>query len=342
MSGPEYEYDAEFEAYLRRRVRLDRRFRAFDRLEPPAELDRIIIRQAREAIQVPASVPAFRTPKWAAPMALAATLLVSFSLLLDVGLRQAVHHDALSAPMVVEMEFQQGQGPAAESEKSAPVAPNAPSEAPLASPVPRIMHPKVQFARSSNVAARGNSGPPVTERSATERPARESPAGTRESPAGAAAGVATTHAAAGAATEQSATERPARESPAGGMDGSQSGTMSATVNGSAVNASAMPASDPIAARGGEGMEPSRYTGGYAPAPIRLAIASPQMHTVVVIGRRQGMQQVGTFMSDIAAEAVENMRNMAHMRQDPLTIPIPDLPSNLLGGGSGSANPTIRD
>ena len=114
MSGPEYEYDAEFEAYLRRRVRLDRRFRAFDRLEPPAELDRIIIRQAREAIQVPANAPAFRTPKWAAPMALAATLLVSFSLLLDVGLRQAVQHDALSAPMVVEMEFQQGQGPAAE------------------------------------------------------------------------------------------------------------------------------------------------------------------------------------------------------------------------------------
>ena len=340
MSGPEYEYDAEFEAYLRRRVRLDRRFRAFDRLEPPAELDRIIIRQAREAIQVPASAPAFRTPKWAAPMALAATLLVSFSLLLDVGLRQAAHHDALSAPMVVEMEFHQGQGPAAESEKSAPVAPNAPSEAPLASPVARIMHPKVQFARSSNVAARGNSGLPVTERSATERPARESAAG-------AAAGVATTHAAAGAATEQSATEwpateRPARESPAGGMDGSQPGTMSATVNGSAVNASAVPASDPIAARGGEGMEPSRYTGGYAPAPIRLAIASPQMHTVVVIGRRQGMQQVGTFMSDIAAEAVENMRNMAHMRQDPLTIPIPDLPSNLLGGGSGSANPTLRD
>ena len=120
------------------------------------------------------------------------------------------------------------------------------------------------------------------------------------------------------------------------MDGSQPGTMSVTVNGSAVTAS-----DPIAARGGGGMERSRYTGGYAPAPIRLAIASPQMNTVVVVGRRQAMQ-VGTFMSDISAEAVENMRNLAHMHQDPLTIPIPDLPSNLLGGGSGSATPAIED
>jgi len=298
MSGPEYDYDAEFAAYLRRRVRLDRRFRGLERLEPPAELDRIIIRQAREAIRPAAGAPGFRTPKWAAPMALAATLLVSFSLLLDVGLRQAVHHDALSAPTVLEMEFRQGQEPAAEPEKAAPVAAGA---ALRASPVPRIIHPKVQFARNASAAAAPNSRASVTERDR---------AGSEGIPSG---------------------------EPAGATDGSQPGTMSVTVSASAVTAS-----DSIAVRGGGGMDPSQYTGGYAPAPIRLAMASPQMHTVVVIGRRQGVQQVGTFMSDIAAEAVENMRNMAHMHQDPLTIPIPDLPSNLLGGGSGSANPTIRD
>ena len=45
------EYHDDFEAYLKRRVSIDRRLALIDRLEPPPELDRIIIGKARAAIQ---------------------------------------------------------------------------------------------------------------------------------------------------------------------------------------------------------------------------------------------------------------------------------------------------
>ena len=92
MTGPER--DDEFEAYLRRRVRIDRRLRSLDRLEPPAELDQIIIGQARQAIQGVPPVPMFRAPRWALPMGMAATILISLSVLLDLGVRDAIRKDA--------------------------------------------------------------------------------------------------------------------------------------------------------------------------------------------------------------------------------------------------------
>jgi hypothetical protein len=92
MTGPERE--DEFEAYLRRRVRIDRRLRSLDRLEPPPELDQIIIGQARQAIQGAPPVPMFRAPRWALPMGMAATILISLSVLLDLGVRDAVRKDA--------------------------------------------------------------------------------------------------------------------------------------------------------------------------------------------------------------------------------------------------------
>ncbi len=90
------EHNDDFEAYLRRRVPIDRRLALMSRLEPPVELDRIVIGQARLAIQGPAPVPVFRGPRWALPMGLAATILVSLSLLLDVGMRGAMRKDAVS------------------------------------------------------------------------------------------------------------------------------------------------------------------------------------------------------------------------------------------------------
>ena len=88
------ERDPEFEAYLKRRARIDRRLRSLDRLEPPAELDRIIIARARQSIQGAPPVPLFRAPRWALPMGMAATILISLSVLLDLGMRDAVRRDA--------------------------------------------------------------------------------------------------------------------------------------------------------------------------------------------------------------------------------------------------------
>jgi hypothetical protein len=112
MSGPER--DDEFEAYLRRRARIDRRLKSLDRLEPPLELDRIIIGQARQAIQGAPPVHMFRAPRWALPMGMAATILISLSVLLDLGVRDAIRKDAgRPAVHMPEAAFPASAAPAA-------------------------------------------------------------------------------------------------------------------------------------------------------------------------------------------------------------------------------------
>jgi hypothetical protein len=67
--------DDEFEDFLRRRKPV---FRApDDPFEPPAEVDRIVLRQAREAIQAERPMRMFSGSRWAAPLALAATLVLN-------------------------------------------------------------------------------------------------------------------------------------------------------------------------------------------------------------------------------------------------------------------------
>lgn len=82
------EHDEEFEAYLKRRVRINKGATPpSDPLEPPAELDRIVIGNARKAIRGAAPMPFYRSPKWALPVGLAATIVISLVVVLDLGLR---------------------------------------------------------------------------------------------------------------------------------------------------------------------------------------------------------------------------------------------------------------
>ena len=74
MSG----HDEEFEQFLKRERPLFRRD-VDDGLEPPAELDRIVLRQARQAIEDERPVRMFGMPRWAAPMAIAASLVLGIS-----------------------------------------------------------------------------------------------------------------------------------------------------------------------------------------------------------------------------------------------------------------------
>jgi hypothetical protein len=83
VTSPERE--DEFETYLKRRSPLHRRVSELERLEPPQDLDRIVLRQAREAIQATTPVPLYKPPRWALPTGLAATLVLSFAILLHVG-----------------------------------------------------------------------------------------------------------------------------------------------------------------------------------------------------------------------------------------------------------------
>ena len=78
--------DDEFDDFLKRRKPV---FRSPDDMfEPPAELDRVVLRQAREAIESERPVRVFRNPRWAAPMALAATMLLAFTILFYAALPQ--------------------------------------------------------------------------------------------------------------------------------------------------------------------------------------------------------------------------------------------------------------
>jgi len=79
------EHDDEFDDFLARRRKLFRRPEQ-DVLEPPHEVDRLVLRQAREAIETRGEPREIRGMAWGAPLALAASLLVAFTIFLNVGL----------------------------------------------------------------------------------------------------------------------------------------------------------------------------------------------------------------------------------------------------------------
>jgi hypothetical protein len=86
MTGPEY--DAELEAFLKRRSMMHRRLSDIDHAEPSVELDRLVLNRARAAIETPAQ-PLYRTSRWALPVGLAATILIAFTVVLNLD-----HHGA--------------------------------------------------------------------------------------------------------------------------------------------------------------------------------------------------------------------------------------------------------
>ncbi len=81
------EHDDEFEAYLKRQGPIHKGMTSLERPEPPPELDRIVIGNARKAIRSRSPVRLYRAPKWALPVGLAATILISFATLLGLGVR---------------------------------------------------------------------------------------------------------------------------------------------------------------------------------------------------------------------------------------------------------------
>ncbi|HET9863849.1 MAG TPA: hypothetical protein VFP37_10435 [Steroidobacteraceae bacterium] len=107
MTGP----DDEFDDFLSRRKPLFRRG-SEEPFGPPEEIDRIVLRQAREAIESDRPQRVFRGMHWGAPLAIAATLLVTFAVVMHATLpkngatsavtlqqaSQAVEPAAASAP----------------------------------------------------------------------------------------------------------------------------------------------------------------------------------------------------------------------------------------------------
>jgi hypothetical protein len=76
--------DDEFETFLKRRTVLSNGMSDDDKLEPPKTLDALVLKRAREAVRERRQ--SNRAPRWAAPVALAATILLCVSVVLNVSL----------------------------------------------------------------------------------------------------------------------------------------------------------------------------------------------------------------------------------------------------------------
>jgi hypothetical protein len=136
MTDPER--DDEFEAFLRRRSVLPRREAVTEKLEPPDNLDVIVLRKARQAIQASPQLPLYKAPRWALPVALAATILLCLSIVLNVSLNtgrraDSAREDAAGVPRLPASAAKSAPSEAMQeiavtaARRSAPAANAAPS-----------------------------------------------------------------------------------------------------------------------------------------------------------------------------------------------------------------------
>jgi hypothetical protein len=124
-------HDDEFDDFLTRRRKLFRTAEG-DPLEPPEEVDRIVLRQAREAIQTRSGPREIRGISWGVPLAVAATLLVAFTVVLNLGTTKKAPVPEVTVETVAQrMEYPPAANnpAAAESVRSNAAAPAAPAAA---------------------------------------------------------------------------------------------------------------------------------------------------------------------------------------------------------------------
>ena len=125
-------HDDEFDEFLRKRRPL---FGRDDELEPPLELDRVVLRQAREAIESARPHRMFRAPSWGMPVALAATLVLAFTIILRTGTPEAVKKPEVTVQNISrEIEIPAAAAPSQSADQSSVAAP---AEAPLPAEQPR-------------------------------------------------------------------------------------------------------------------------------------------------------------------------------------------------------------
>jgi hypothetical protein len=128
--------DDEFDDFLRRRKPVFRRS-TDDPFEPPEELDRIVLRQAREAIEGDRPDKVYHGPRWGMPVALAASLLLVFSVILHFAAQREPAPVAEVTVQTISQEFEYpmaapapapsgGFASEAESARYAPVPPPPP------------------------------------------------------------------------------------------------------------------------------------------------------------------------------------------------------------------------
>jgi hypothetical protein len=176
MTGPDS--DGEFDDFLARRSPLHRRLADGDGHEPPAELDRIVLAKAREAIKRPSETPVYRSPQWALPVGLAASVLLTFAVVLNFA-RLTPQPGMATAPMAANAP---AAAPAAESERAHPSGKG--SAGPLAgSKAEADAVPAAALASRDALLAKEAAAPPSALRAEQEAPPSAPPvAGNVSSP----------------------------------------------------------------------------------------------------------------------------------------------------------------
>lgn len=108
----EPERDDDLERFLQHRSPLLKRLSSLDADEPSGELDRIVLERARSEVGAPRAEPRPLHLRWAFPVALAATLVIAFSVVLQMGLPRLTGTND-TVPVVSEREL--ARDPASES-----------------------------------------------------------------------------------------------------------------------------------------------------------------------------------------------------------------------------------
>lgn len=135
MTGPGNDND--LDDFLARRSPVHRRFAETDASDPPAELDRIVLAKAREAIKRPTEMPIYRAPQWAMPMGLAASLLLIFVVVLNIARvprQSAAPEMAANIPAAVQPTAASEQARVAQEAEFATALADAKAEADAAPP----------------------------------------------------------------------------------------------------------------------------------------------------------------------------------------------------------------
>jgi hypothetical protein len=158
MTGPEH--DAELEAFLKRRSPMYRRLSDIDHAEPSLEIDRLVLNRAREAIETPRQPPMYRTTRWALPVGLAATILIAFTVVLNID-----RHSSNAAKPVASSVSPAAEAAARLQAAEPPVARAAPVRASAPAEQPQVLSDSSDARRDVDVAKKAEAPAVLAKRS---------------------------------------------------------------------------------------------------------------------------------------------------------------------------------
>ena len=119
--------DDDFDDFLKRRKHVFRGIE--DPLEPPDELDRLVLHQAREAVEGDRPQRMYKGPRFVAPIAIAATLVLAVTVILNVGMpaKPRATPEVTVQTVAQRVEYPAAQAPVANNPARAAI--QAPAEA---------------------------------------------------------------------------------------------------------------------------------------------------------------------------------------------------------------------